>query len=149
MQSVTFRHEGQVRGKSRPRATRRAGKTAVYTPEIQHRKEACVMASAMREELPPPFHGPVALDIFISQAMPTSWSQKKQAEMTGAYVDKKPDSDNQIKTIMDALNGLLWADDRQVAKISYEKRYGITHHAVIRVTALTPQTQPESTGKLI
>lgn len=149
MQSVTFRHEGQVRGKSRPRAAVRGRRATIYTPSTQHKAEAALKASAMRERLPAPFSGPVALDIFISQAMPTTWSQKKQAEMTGAYVDKKPDSDNQIKTIMDALNGLLWADDRQVAKISYEKRYGITHHAVIRVTALTPQAQSEGTGKLI
>lgn len=139
MQSVTFRHEGQVRGKSRPRAAVRGGHATIYTPSTQHKAEAAIKASAMRERLPAPFSGPVALDVFISHAMPTSWSQKKRAEMTGAYVDKKPDSDNQMKTIMDALNGLLWDDDRQVAKIAYEKRYGPAHYAIIRVTALDPR----------
>lgn len=139
MQSVIFRHEGLIRGKSRPRAAVRGGRATIYTPGTQHRAEAAIKASAMRERLPPPFRGPVALDIFISHAMPASWSRKKRAEMVGAYVDKKPDSDNQIKTIMDALNGLLWVDDRQVAKITYEKQYGPTHYAIIRVIALDPR----------
>lgn len=139
MQTVVFRHEGQIRGKSRPRAAVRGGHATIYTPSVQHKAEAALKASAMREDLPPPFIGPVALDIFISHAMPSGWSKKKRHEMVGAFVDKKPDSDNQIKTIMDALNGLLWEDDRQVAKITYEKQYGPTHYAIIRVIALDPR----------
>ena len=36
---------------------------------------------------------------------------------------KKPDSDNIIKIILDALNGVAYHDDRQVCRVYFEKMY--------------------------
>ena len=36
---------------------------------------------------------------------------------------KKPDVDNVIKIILDALNGFAWHDDSQVVNLQIEKKY--------------------------
>lgn len=36
----------------------------------------------------------------------------------------KPDCDNIIKIILDALNGIAFKDDNQVSELQIEKRYG-------------------------
>lgn len=45
---------------------------------------------------------------------------------------KKPDSDNIIKIILDALNGIAYHDDSQICSIHFEKKY-----AEIPVTKIT------------
>jgi Holliday junction resolvase RusA-like endonuclease len=41
--------------------------------------------------------------------------------MPRLHKDSKPDSDNVYKAATDALNGLLWIDDAQIAKSVIEK----------------------------
>lgn len=59
------------------------------------------------------------------------------------YVVRGPnrgDIDNRVGTVMDAANGVLWADDRQVVRIIAEKQLSKNSSATIIVTIL------ESTG---
>ena len=42
---------------------------------------------------------------------------------TARWPTKKPDSDNIIKIILDALNGVCYHDDSQICKIYFEKKY--------------------------
>jgi Holliday junction resolvase RusA-like endonuclease len=42
------------------------------------------------------------------------------------YHTDLPDLDNCVKTVCDALNGIVYYDDRQVARIVCEKRFGRT-----------------------
>lgn len=55
--------------------------------------------------------------------IPQSWSKKKKAEMAGKPHGSKPDSDNLIKGLFDAVNGLIWVDDAQVFGGSWSKVY--------------------------
>lgn len=48
----------------------------------------------------------------------------------------KPDTDNYVKSALDALNGVLWEDDSQIVKITAEKRYGEKGKIIITVTLL-------------
>jgi Holliday junction resolvase RusA-like endonuclease len=36
---------------------------------------------------------------------------------------KKPDTDNLLKAVLDGLNGIAWADDSQVIRVSASKEY--------------------------
>ena len=47
--------------------------------------------------------------------------------------NKKPDIDNIAKSILDAMNGFVFKDDNQVAKISIEKRFATEEKAEIIV----------------
>ncbi len=42
----------------------------------------------------------------------------------------KPDVDNHVKSLFDALNKIAWLDDSQVVKLSAEKRYCDDEHPV-------------------
>lgn len=55
--------------------------------------------------------------------MPASWSKKKKAEMCGQGDKSKPDLDNLLKALMDA----LFQDDAHICKLSnLEKIWGYT-----------------------
>ena len=54
--------------------------------------------------------------------MPQSWSKKKRQEMLNAPHQQKPDLDNCIKSVLDALRG----EDCTVYQLSSEKRWGET-----------------------
>ena len=48
-------------------------------------------------------------------------------------VTVKPDADNIIKVVLDALNGLAWEDDRQVTAVSCSKVYRMDEFLLIQI----------------
>jgi Holliday junction resolvase RusA-like endonuclease len=58
-----------------------------------------------------------------------SWSKKKRLELeSGAIIYKitKPDlTDNLMKGLFDAMNGISFTDDSRVCKVESEKIYGL------------------------
>jgi Holliday junction resolvase RusA-like endonuclease len=52
--------------------------------------------------------------------MPASWSQKKRAVMNGQAHQQKPDVDNMIKALMDA----LYAEDAHIWDLRVTKLWG-------------------------
>ena len=73
-----------------------------------------------------PLDTPIALSVRVYKTIPVSWSKAKrqQAESKDLRPVGKPDLDNYIKAIMDAGNGILWADDSQVCELHSIKAYG-------------------------
>lgn len=55
--------------------------------------------------------------------MPVSWSKKKKAQMCGQWCQSKPDLDNLLKALLDA----LFLDDAHIAELSkLRKEWGYT-----------------------
>lgn len=55
--------------------------------------------------------------------MPTSWSKKKKAQMCGSLCKSKPDLDNLLKALMDA----LFLNDAHIAELrKLRKEWGYT-----------------------
>jgi Holliday junction resolvase RusA-like endonuclease len=48
------------------------------------------------------------------------WNRRKDGEI---YPQVKPDLDNVMKAVLDALNGVVYADDSQVINLVATKRY--------------------------
>jgi Holliday junction resolvase RusA-like endonuclease len=46
----------------------------------------------------------------------------------------RPDIDNLEKAVLDALNGVAWKDDTQVARVVKEKTYGTEGRTTVRIT---------------
>lgn len=63
--------------------------------------------------------------IIAEFTIPPSFSKKRKvAAMNGTIQPtKKPDCDNIIKGILDALNGIVWTDDRLVTSVALKKVY--------------------------
>ena len=68
---------------------------------------------------------PLYLNIVFNIQIPNSLSKKKKLELNGQYVIKKPDIDNYLKSVMDAMNSIVYKDDSQIASISIIKKYVI------------------------
>jgi Holliday junction resolvase RusA-like endonuclease len=107
-------------GKARPRMTKRG---TVYTPAKTIAAEKAVQAAA-RDAGVSIMSGPVQLSIHAWFAIPKSWTKARKAAAFAKFCTSKPDVDNIGKLVADALNGLAYADDAQVAILNVVKRYG-------------------------
>lgn len=68
--------------------------------------------------------------------MPPSWSKRKRAAMDGAPHQQKPDVDNLLKGLFDALR----PDDAAIWQVAgMEKRWGTVGRVVIRITETEQQ----------
>jgi len=123
---ISFTIPGRLKGKGRHRARALSvrGKTFVQTYADPKTVSAEAMLRAFGGEAMgsrPPLQGPLVLDVLVTLNTTKSWSKKRKAE--AAYVTGKPDCDNIIKLIGDALNHVCWSDDSQICKIAFERRY--------------------------
>ena len=81
--------------------------------------------------------------------IPASASKAAKARMLEDRLrpTKKPDVDNIIKIVLDALNNTAWHDDAQVTDVICEKHYGIIPRVEVTVPTLAVlNTQKEEKG---
>ena len=112
----------------------RFSKWGTYNPKkyTDHKKAIATLAKCV-------FNGtekPVKLSCIFYMPIPKSWSKKKRLEAVGQYHIKKPDSDNLLKTIKDALSGIAYIDDSQVAVTITHKIYSDDPRTEIYITLL-------------
>lgn len=108
-------------GKGRPRMTRQG---RAYTPAATRDAENDLAAFALRAmHGRAPITGPVHLAVCATYRPPASWSQRKKDAAMGRPKTTKPDLDNVVK-LSDALIGICFADDAQIASIEARKIYG-------------------------
>lgn len=69
--------------------------------------------------------GPIEIKLIFYYPIPKGWSKKKQEQCDNKELLPivKPDLDNCVKGIFDALNGVIWKDDNQVVKVESHKWY--------------------------
>lgn len=135
--SVAFEIPGGIGGKGRARAFIRRGKINHYTPPQTHADEAVVrhfaneaMIKAGVRELT----GPLKMEVQINKRFPKSWSNKRKAATT--YVTGKPDCDNILKLICDAMNGVAYHDDSQIAVVVFQRTYGLPEFVGVELKEL-------------
>lgn len=127
--SIRFFVPGNAVGKGRPKFARRGNFVHTYTPEKTASYESLIkLAGSKAMNDTPPTDKPVFLTMHIGVQVPASWSKKKRVAALGmgVYPAKKPDIDNIIKCVGDALNGVVWIDDSQIVGINATKRYSET-----------------------
>lgn len=133
---ISFEIPGQPVGKGRPRAARMGRNIRLYTPEKTASYESLVrMAGYQAMAGRQPLEGPVNVTMVLECQIPKSWSRKRQeaAIALRELPTTKPDVDNCVKAIFDAINGVVWVDDCQVTGLSLRKIYSTTPRAVVLV----------------
>lgn len=126
---IKFTYHGEAVGKGRPRVSRRGNYVHTYTPERTREFEDAIRFEFMASncERMPVYEREQALkaEILVGVSIPKSYSKKKQALCRCRFIapNKKPDIDNILKSIFDALNGYAFADDVQIVKVVAEKVY--------------------------
>ena len=105
---VKFNVFGNPRGKQRPRLCSVDGRNIVYTPKQTIEYEKLIKASYIASS-----------KVFFERNIPIEinilayFFHKSSIE----FATKKPDADNIIKIVLDALNKVAFYDDAQVSKI--------------------------------
>lgn len=138
---LTFTIPGDPVPKARPRAFRDSrGNIRTYTPRetraAEQKAKAEIDARLCRLGIRarPVLGGkPVAVDLVFHLPIPASWPARKRELADGALSSSKPDGDNLAKLILDAMNGVVFADDRQIAGLRVEKRYSKEPRTEIKV----------------
>ncbi len=110
-------------GKQRPRVLKNG---ITYTPKKTVEYETFIKEMYVTEcRNEKPKEGPVKMSIRAYFPIPKSVSKIKKTSMERGNIrpTKKPDVDNIVKIVGDALNGLAYLDDKQIVSCSVEKFY--------------------------
>lgn len=113
---MRFEFRGKIRGQGRPRFTRRGH--AYEKPEDKEYKAALRAAYLAQGGK---FYGdqPIRVKIETRRALPKSKARKtREVSEPDTF---KPDADNIGKAVLDALNGVAFADDKQIVRLEITK----------------------------
>lgn len=134
---VKFEVLGVPVGKGRPRFSTQGGFVRAITPEKTANYETLVRLSYQQKYAGCMFEKDIPLRAIIRAffPIPKSASKKKQEQMRDLRIlhTKKPDADNIIKAVLDALNGVAYYDDSQVAEVMISKAYAEQPKVIIEV----------------
>lgn len=134
---MRFVYDLRAIGKGRPRINTYTH--VAYTPKPTQAYETALKAHtralmSAEDKIPYQADTPLKIEICAFYAMPKSWSKKKRAELDGKPMMQKPDCDNAAKAILDALNGLVYNDDKQVTELHVTKTYSTEDKIVVTIT---------------
>lgn len=132
---LVFEVPGEPRGKGRPRFNRNTG--VAYTPEETRSYEKKI-ANCYRQQLKDYRFGDdeyIAIEVTAFYPIPKSATKKSLALIDEGKIlpKKKPDIDNVLKVVLDAINGYAYKDDSQVVAVSGSKYYGATPRLVVKM----------------
>lgn len=133
MSEVRFIIPGKPQGKARPRL----GKYCTYTPQKTVDYEKLIKSIYESEGLPKLF-GAIRAEIEVVYDIPKSTTKKAAAGMLAGelYPAKKPDIDNILKIVFDALNGIAYKDDNHIVEVLCRKRYGLQPYVEVKFIEL-------------
>lgn len=121
---IQFTVPGRLGGKGRPRFAAIASRVRVFTPKKTKYYEAIVRhfaIQALGEGIRRQLEGPLALRVNIRLQHPKRFSLKMRN--AAVWPMGKPDLDNVLKLVGDALNGIAYKDDAQIASAYIERLY--------------------------
>jgi Holliday junction resolvase RusA-like endonuclease len=136
-ESIIFTIPGTPVGKGRPKFARRGKFVTTYTPEKTASYENLVKLYASQAMCGhQPYQGAVSASIGLWLVPPASWSKKKRAQALAHEIHptSKPDIDNVVKGIFDAMNDIVFVDDKQVVRLHVEKFYSEIARAEVKIT---------------
>jgi Holliday junction resolvase RusA-like endonuclease len=133
---VTIIIGGPAVAKGRARITR---KGFAYTPAKTRKYEAHGRLAAQEAmDGRPPIAVPVRAEIIVDLPVPASWSARRQdAALRGEIrPTSRPDTDNYVKSAMDAINAIAVTDDSLIVELVAEKRYARIPKLTVVITPL-------------
>jgi len=127
---------GKPVGKQRARVVSNRRGTHSFTPMMTVQWEGLIKILASQAGIQPT-DMPTSVGIEIERTVPRSWSRKKKAQaLSYGWATGKPDIDNVIKAVLDALNGIAWRDDSQVVTITASRTFTERDQTTITIELL-------------
>lgn len=128
----------------RPKFTTIGGHARAYDPKKSSDYKQYIALAASQAILQEPLQGALSLSLRIYRSMPKSFSKKSQERAEAGIIRPitKPDTDNYVKCVKDALKGIVWQDDSQVVayKEPFGKYYSIRPRIEIEVETMEETT---------
>ena len=123
--TISFTVFGEPVAQGRPRTAVIGGHARVYDPEKSRNYKTLVKLVAQEAKPRDLLEGPVILTLRIYRQIPKSFSKTARAKAHAGELrpTTKPDVSNVLKSIEDALNGVVWVDDRQIVGLVVSKAY--------------------------
>ena len=129
-----FEVPGKITGKGRPRVNSYNG--IVYTP-TKTKDYECLVEQYFLLKYPKfkMIEGRIKVEIKAYFDIPKSTKKSYIEEMLENKISptKKPDIDNIVKVILDAMNKFAFKDDNQITKLEIEKLYGKEEKVYIKI----------------
>lgn len=123
---VMFSVDADPVGKQRARHRFTGKFVQSYTPNKTRTYETLLRDSATRAMgSSEPLETPVSLYLYIRAPIPKSTPKKRLQEILDGLIKptKKPDASNVLKSVEDAMNGVVYKDDSQIVNIHVTKVY--------------------------
>lgn len=140
LRGISLTVPGPPVAKQRPRVTKSGH---AYTPkETQHWESTCRILAYQAMRGTKPHEGAVSLTVKAWFPIPETWPKWKRKAEPWATVTK--DLDNVAKAVLDACNGVVYADDRQVVELHVSKHYDYTPRVEVEarfLAGITTQTK--------
>lgn len=122
---ISFTVYGEPVAQGRPKFTTINGHAKAYDPEKSRSYKELVRIEALKVKPEIPLDCSIELRVEVFKSIPKSMSKKK-AELARLRLLRpvtKPDCDNYVKGVKDALKGVIWRDDSQVVDLEVHKYY--------------------------
>lgn len=142
MDSIQFIVYGEPVAQGRPRGSVINGKVKMRDPlkSKNFKQYVALVASQFRPKQV--ITGPVAMDVRVFRSMTKEVSKSKtkreNAEKGLLRPVTKPDVDNYVKGVKDALNHLIYRDDSQVVDLKVSKFYSEEPRVEVMITEILP-----------
>lgn len=116
-----FKFLGEPKPKGRPKFFRRGKFAAAYTPRETREAEQDIKNQLILKLKELDFTKPLETALYIKIVVT---KLKPKSARKRALPTKRPDLDNYVKLVLDAMNGLVFVDDAQIVSLEAQKEYG-------------------------
>lgn len=122
---IAFTVYGEPVAQGRPRLATINGHARAYDPKKSRDYKDYVKLAAAAHAPAALLEGALCIAVKVFRPIPKSFSKKKVAEAERGQIrpTSKPDADNYVKGIKDALNTVIWKDDSQIVDMHVTKWY--------------------------
>lgn len=144
LRSVTI--EGRPIPKGRPRVFR----GHAVTPRKTQQAESQLLAMYKFQNYgKAPLTGRVEVHCVFNMPIPKTWSKHKKELAAQGWINctVRPDLDNLIKLVLDALNGAAYVDDAQIVRIHAFKQYSGDYPEGATIVDIVEQEMPKDAIK--
>lgn len=140
---VKFTILGEPKGKGRPRFCRNTGHAITPKDTVNYETLVHMEYVAQCEEFRFPDDAMLDMRIKAYYSIPKSKSKKQRAAMLSGKIrpTKKPDMDNVVKIIADALNQVAYRDDTQIVDCQCRKFYSENPRVEVTIKTVEPKEE--------
>jgi Holliday junction resolvase RusA-like endonuclease len=141
---ISFTVYGEPVAQGRPKFTTVGGFARAYDPKKSSDYKQYIKLAAAEYAPKALWEGALCIVITAYRSMPgyiSKYPVKVAAAERGEILPvSKPDADNYLKGVKDALKGVIWKDDSQVVDAYVGKRYSVKPRIEIIITQISTPT---------